>query len=345
MARGELWWRMLRYQIAVALAVGLVLAVGGVGLEPAAAFTRSRLAVSLSPDRARPVSLDGAKVKGKIYVFVRTPRKVDRVDFHLDDPRRRQLPIRTERHRPYDLAGTAANGTALPFDTTVLAEGRHTVTVVLRWANGSKSERRGSFIVANRSAKPLPRPGAKPTSTRPTPSSTPTSEKPTPSETPSSTVPTTTRNRRPAPRRRRRNRPPRNPRRRPLPPQRGIRLRLLRRPRRRPPQLRRSQSGSWPSAPPAKICGNASVLDGPATPPAGAVVVPAGNNRCSTSVSRARRTGSRRACTPWVNGEYSQIIPGDDSTYVGAPGSDHRRPEQEQVRLHSARQGASRSST
>ena len=55
--------------------------------------------------------------------------------------------------------------------------------------------------------------------------------------------------------------------------------------------------GSWPSAPPAKICGKASLLRGPAKAPAGAIVVPAGNKRRSTSSGRARRTGSRLGCT------------------------------------------------
>jgi hypothetical protein len=79
--------------------------------------------------------------------------------------------------------------------------------------------------------------------------------------------------------------------------------------------------GSWPSAPPARICGNASVLNGPASAPAEAVVVPAGNNG-SVDLGRAGKT---YWFAPGVHtlgtGEYSQIVPGDGSTYVGGPGA------------------------
>jgi hypothetical protein len=68
---------------------------------------------------------------------------------------------------------------------------------------------------------------------------------------------------------------------------------------------------TWPSAPPALVCGNASILNGPATAPAGAVVVPAGDNS---------------GLTPDWNGtlgndQFAQIIPGSGSTYIGAPGA------------------------
>jgi hypothetical protein len=56
-------------------------------------------------------------------------------------------------------------------------------------------------------------------------------------------------------------------------------------------------NGSWPSLPPATISGNASVLDGPATAPAGAIVVPAENNSSLDLRQVARRTGSLRAST------------------------------------------------
>ena len=80
-------------------------------------------------------------------------------------------------------------------------------------------------------------------------------------------------------------------------------------------------SGSWPSAPPAKICGNTSLLSGPATAPAGAIVVPAGNN---SSVD-FEQSGKTYWFAPGVHtlgtGQYDQIVPGDDSTFIGGPGA------------------------
>ncbi len=75
-----------------------------------------------------------------------------------------------------------------------------------------------------------------------------------------------------------------------------------------------------PSTPPAQICGNSAILDGPSTPPAGAVVVPAGDN---SSMTWAEGT------TYWFEsgvhtlggGEFNQIIPKSNSRFVGAPGA------------------------
>jgi parallel beta helix pectate lyase-like protein len=82
------------------------------------------------------------------------------------------------------------------------------------------------------------------------------------------------------------------------------------------------KAGTGPSSPPARICGNASVLGaGPSSAPAGAVTVPAGRN--------AGIDFSRPHATYWfapgvhtlASGQYTQIIPGHGSKYVGAPGA------------------------
>ena len=77
----------------------------------------------------------------------------------------------------------------------------------------------------------------------------------------------------------------------------------------------------WPSAPAAKICGDDSVLNGPDEPPADAVVVPAGDNE-KVDLGQADTT---YWFAPGVHtlgtGQYSQIVPGDDSTYIGGPGA------------------------
>lgn len=82
-----------------------------------------------------------------------------------------------------------------------------------------------------------------------------------------------------------------------------------------------AQALSWPTTPPAQICGNSSVLDGPSTAPAGAITVPAGNNS-SVNFSQANKT---YWFAPGVHtlgsGQFDQIIPGSNSRYVGAPGA------------------------
>jgi hypothetical protein len=84
-----------------------------------------------------------------------------------------------------------------------------------------------------------------------------------------------------------------------------------------PPPL--AISGGAPAEPPARICGNERELDGPAVPPAHAVVVPAGDN---SSFDWAR-PGATFWFAPGVHtlGEdaFSQIIPADGSTFIGGP--------------------------
>ena len=82
------------------------------------------------------------------------------------------------------------------------------------------------------------------------------------------------------------------------------------------------KAGTGPSSPPARICGNAAILGGgPTSAPAGAVTVPAGSN--------AGVDFSQPHTTYWFapgvhtlgSGQYTQILPGRGSTYVGAPGA------------------------
>jgi hypothetical protein len=96
-----------------------------------------------------------------------------------------------------------------------------------------------------------------------------------------------------------------------------------------PPDLSTSDlgtgyDGSAPASPPVRICGNGSELDGPATPPDGAVVLPAGDNENMTaSYELAPNT------TYWLapgahtlgTGPYSQFQPDWGDTFVGGPGA------------------------
>jgi hypothetical protein len=298
--------RLRRRKAVVILAVSIALALSGLGIESASASTRSRLAVSVKPDRSSAARLDGSKVKGQIYVFVRNSRSLRKVDFYLDSSRRTKPPVRTDRVAPFDFAGTAADGTAVPYDTTKLAEGSHSIRVVLRWADGTTSSRRGDFTVANKgattptTAPTTITPTSEPTTTAPTseptttaPTSEPTTTAPTsePTTTAPTTEPTTT-----------------APTTATAEPTQSTTT---------PPV----SNGSWPSSPPAKVCGNASLLNGPATAPAGAIVVPAGDN----SSLDLRQAGKTYWFAPGVHtlgtGRYDQIIPSDNSTYIGGPGA------------------------
>ena len=136
-------------KVMIALGAIIALVLSGLGIQSASAATRSRLAVSLNPDRSNAARLDGSTVKGEIYVFVRNSRSLDKVDFYLDGSWRTKPPIRTEMDPPFDFVGADSDGTALPFDTAKLADGSHSIRVRLTWSDGSRSSRRANFTIAN----------------------------------------------------------------------------------------------------------------------------------------------------------------------------------------------------
>jgi hypothetical protein len=82
-------------------------------------------------------------------------------------------------------------------------------------------------------------------------------------------------------------------------------------------------SGLAPSDPPAQICDNASVLDGPPSPPAGAVRV--GTSENLNAVTQEHPAGSTFWLSPGVHtlGDepFSQVIPKDGNIYLGASGA------------------------
>jgi hypothetical protein len=174
-------------KVVVVLAVTIALALSGLGIESASASTRSRLAVSLNSDRSSAARLDGSMVKGKIYVFVRNSKTLDKVDFYIDSPRwTNRPPVRTDKKAPFDLAGTKTDGTARPYNTAKLADGTHTIRVVMTWTDGTTSTRRGRFKVHNGGVKPTPTP-----TTTASPTTAPTTTAPT-TTAPTTTAPTTT---------------------------------------------------------------------------------------------------------------------------------------------------------
>lgn len=174
-------------KVVVVLAVTIALALSGLGIESASASTRSRLALSLNSDRSSAARLDGSRVNGKIYVFVRNSKTLDKVAFYIDSPQwRKRSPVRTDKTAPFDLAGTKADGTARPYNTAKLADGTHTIRIVMTWADGTTSTRRGRFKVHNGSGKPTSTP-----TTTAAPTTAPTTTAPT-TTAPATTGPTTT---------------------------------------------------------------------------------------------------------------------------------------------------------
>lgn len=78
-------------------------------------------------------------------------------------------------------------------------------------------------------------------------------------------------------------------------------------------------TGGWYTAPPAQICGSNVWDTGPASAPAGAITVPAGDNT-GLNFGQINTTywfapGEHTLGT----GQYSTITPGNGSTYIGAP--------------------------
>lgn len=106
-----------------------------------------QLLVSRLPDRSAAERLEGQVFTDDIYVFTSPDAGVKRVRFYLDDPDRAGSPIKTEVGAPYDLAGTASDGTALPFDPTDLSSGEHTITAGIELQDGNIDIVSGTFTV------------------------------------------------------------------------------------------------------------------------------------------------------------------------------------------------------
>jgi Right handed beta helix region len=156
----------------VAIPLVLLLAVATVG--PAWSKSRSsgtRLLVSGRPDRADAVPLGGS-LAGPLYVFVVDRGTVLEVAFLVDGALQR-----IERYRPYDLAGTAADGTARPWQPLA---GNHTVTARVQLDGGARTVS-ASFTALT-----------SPSAVQPSPTTTTTSTTTTTTLAPATTAATTT---------------------------------------------------------------------------------------------------------------------------------------------------------
>jgi hypothetical protein len=82
-------------------------------------------------------------------------------------------------------------------------------------------------------------------------------------------------------------------------------------------------AAAYPTSPPARICGDHAVLDGPATAPAGAVTIPTTTNL--NDATQSQPPGTTFWLAPGTHtlgtGEFGQVVPKDRDTYIGAPGA------------------------
>ncbi len=81
-------------------------------------------------------------------------------------------------------------------------------------------------------------------------------------------------------------------------------------------------TGGAPSTPGPSVCGNATILDGPSTAPAGAVTVPAGTDSSFVGALQAGTTYFLATGTHTLGtGAFDQFQPADDDVFIGAPGA------------------------
>ncbi|HEX6206906.1 MAG TPA: kelch repeat-containing protein, partial [Actinomycetota bacterium] len=120
-----------------------------VALTVGLADTGYRLLVSPSPDRSGFADLEGQTLQGNAYVFTGPDDGVKKVSFWLDNTAMTGTPTKVENGAPYDFAGTAKNGTALPWDTTAVNDGSHTISALIELSAGGSDTVHASFAVAN----------------------------------------------------------------------------------------------------------------------------------------------------------------------------------------------------
>ncbi len=110
------------------------------------------ISVSTNVNRTGAIDLAGATVSGNIAVFatpVASPSRVVLMGFYFDDPNRSSVPYWIQLLAPFDLNGTSKTGTANLFDSRLLLNGTHTLTVELLRLNGTLERRTVTFTVNN----------------------------------------------------------------------------------------------------------------------------------------------------------------------------------------------------
>ncbi|PYF99672.1 N-acetylneuraminic acid mutarotase [Georgenia satyanarayanai] len=99
--------------------------------------------------RRSPEALAGRTVSGDIYAFLAQTEGVSSTSWWVDDPDRTGAPLRTDSTAPFDLAPGSVTHAAAPFDTTLVPDGEHTVTVEVLTADGTTHVVHTAFTTVN----------------------------------------------------------------------------------------------------------------------------------------------------------------------------------------------------
>lgn len=101
------------------------------------------------PKRRSPEPLAGRTVSGDIYVFLAQTEGVSSTSWWVDDPQRTGAPLRTDSAAPFDMAPGSVAHAAAPFDTALVPDGEHTVTVEILTSDGVTHVLDTSFTSVN----------------------------------------------------------------------------------------------------------------------------------------------------------------------------------------------------
>ena len=104
---------------------------------------------STSVDRTAPKPFNGATVSGVIYPYVAPDAGVSVVRFYLDDPEAAAPPTRVDTRAPFDLAGSTPGLRPNPWDSALLPDGPHTLTVQVDMEGGGTERIEVAFTTDN----------------------------------------------------------------------------------------------------------------------------------------------------------------------------------------------------
>lgn len=103
-----------------------------------------QVVVSTSANRSGAVALSGQTVSDLIYVFIDQNSGPDQVRFSLDGAL-----VKTENIAPWDFQGTTGSDLSMPYDTTRIANGQHTITADIRVGGVTSALLTATFTVSN----------------------------------------------------------------------------------------------------------------------------------------------------------------------------------------------------
>jgi PKD repeat protein len=122
---------------------------GTASIKVGRAPVTQRLYTSASARRSSPVLLQGRTVTGgaALHVFlgpIAQTTTVARVVYSIDG-----VAFYTDKAKPFDLAGSAANGSAFGFESNLLSLGTHTISAKVIYAGGAWGVTSSTFTVAS----------------------------------------------------------------------------------------------------------------------------------------------------------------------------------------------------